>query len=123
MKTIGNIIWIIVGGFCPALSWFLTGLLLCITIVFFPFGVQCFKIAGLQLMPFGKKVVDDEGAGCASFFLNIIWMITCGLVLAIENCLSALLFAVTIIGIPFAKQSLKLAALALAPFGKRIESE
>ena len=119
MGCLGNIIWFIFGGFLNALGWFFAGLLWCITIIGIPVGLQCFKLAQLQLAPFGKEVVTvNSGAG--NLLLNILWLFFGGLALAISNLVCAFLFAITIIGIPFAVQCLKMAKLALMPFGKDI---
>ncbi|MGN1385621.1 MAG: YccF domain-containing protein [Bacillus sp. (in: firmicutes)] len=119
MGCLGNIIWFLIGGFINALGWFIVGLLWCITIIGIPVGLQCFKMAQLQLAPFGREVVTvDNGAG--SFLLNILWLIFGGLALAISNVVCAFLFAITIIGIPFAVQCMKMAKLSLMPFGKEI---
>lgn len=119
MGCLGNIIWFLIGGFVNALGWFLTGLLWCITIVGIPVGLQCFKMAQLQLAPFGKDVVTVN-SGTGNLLLNILWLIFGGVALAIANLVSAFLFAITIIGIPFAVQCVKMAKLSLMPFGKEI---
>lgn len=119
MSCLGNIIWCIFGGFINAIGWFFTGLIWCITIIGIPVGLQCFKMASLQLAPFGKEVVETN-SGIESFFLNILWIIFGGLELCLANLISALLLCITIVGIPFAAQSLKLAKLSLMPFGKEI---
>jgi len=119
MGCLGNIIWFLLGGFFNALGWLFIGLLWCITIIGIPVGLQCFKMAQLQLAPFGKEIVTvDNGAG--SLLLNILWLIFGGIALALANLLSALLLAITIIGIPFAVQCLKMAKLSLMPFGKEV---
>jgi uncharacterized membrane protein YccF (DUF307 family) len=121
MNFIGNVIWLIFGGFFSALGYLIGGLLLCFTIIGIPFGIQCFKIAGLELMPFGRKVVSNGySGGCLSTIFNIIWILTGGLYTAIIHLVFALLLAITIIGIPFAKQHLKLMELSFAPFGKDV---
>jgi len=122
MRLLGNIIWLIFGGFLHALAWAAAGLLLCITIIGIPFGVQCFKMASLQLFPFGKHV---ETIRQTPFDLvaNIIWILVCGWGLALANLASAGFFAVTIVGIPFALQSLKLAWLSLFPFGTEVRTD
>lgn len=119
MSCLGNIIWIIFGGFFNSLAWIGAGVLWCITIVGIPVGLQCFKMAGLQFAPFGKEIVTvDNGGG--SLILNILWLVFGGLELCIANLISAFFLCITIVGIPFAKQSLKLAALSLMPFGKDV---
>ncbi len=119
MKTIGNILWFLLGGVLLSLGWFITGLLWCISIVGIPVGVQCFKFARLALWPFGKEI-DLGGVGITSLLLNVLWLIFGGLELAVVSAAVGLVFFVTIIGIPFGVQSFKLARLALMPFGARI---
>lgn len=119
MTLIGNIIWFVFGGLFESFAWFISGLFWTITIIGIPYGKQCFKMAKLQLAPFGKTV-EDRGTTTLGFLANIIWIIFFGWELALMNLISALIFTVTIIGIPFAKQNLKLAKLSLMPFGKRI---
>ncbi|WP_265458087.1 YccF domain-containing protein [Enterococcus sp. HY326] len=120
MSCLGNIIWFIFGGLIGAVTWFLAGCLWCITIIGIPVGLQCFKFAGLALAPFGKEVVYGGGGG--SLILNILWLIFSGIPLALGHLGSAILLIITIIGIPFAMQSLKMAKLALMPFGAQIVS-
>lgn len=120
MHVLGNIIWFIFGGLVGAISWFLAGFLWCITIIGIPIGLQCFKFASLSLAPFGKEVVYRGGG--VSLILNIIWLIVSGLPLAFGHLISALFLTITIIGIPFAAQSLKMARLALMPFGAEVVS-
>lgn len=119
MSCLGNIIWIIFGGFFNALGWLLTGCLWCLTIVGIPVGMQCFKMASLQFAPFGKEVVTVND-NASSLILNILWLIFGGFALCVANLISALFLCITIIGIPFAVQCLKLAKLSLMPFGKKI---
>lgn len=118
MRLLGNILWFILGGFVMAVSWFATGILWCLTIIGIPVGIQCFKFAALSLWPFGKEIVYHPSTG--SFLLNVIWIVVSGWVLAVEHIVTGILLAITIIGIPFAKQSIKLARLALMPFGAEI---
>ncbi|HEL0422347.1 TPA: YccF domain-containing protein [Streptococcus equi subsp. zooepidemicus] len=115
MRLIGNMIWFIFSGFWACISWYIVGLILCLTIVGIPFGIQCFKIGAFGLFPFGKTIEIGQGAG--SLLLNIIWIVCCGWSLAIMHLTSALLLCLTIVGIPFAQQSLKLAKISLFPFG------
>ena len=121
MNTIGNIIWIILGGFLIFIFYLLGSLILIITIIGIPFGIQTLKLSVLALFPFGKEVVRTEtGGGCLSLVMNIIWILVAGLEIAIAHVILALLFTITIIGIPFARQHIKLASLGLAPFGAEI---
>ncbi|GAB6010136.1 YccF domain-containing protein [Dysgonomonas reticulitermitis] len=123
MKTLGNIIWVIFGGFIIALEYFIAGFLMLITIIGIPFGIQAFKLGILALWPFGSKVVDNKSSiGCLSLFFNIIWIIIGGFWIALTHLFWGILFCITIIGIPFGKQHFKLVHLALVPFGKKIET-
>ncbi|NTU89154.1 MAG: YccF domain-containing protein [Actinobacteria bacterium] len=121
MKTLGNILWIVLGGWIVALTWAVTGLIWCITIVGIPWGMQCFKFASLTLAPFGKDVAFGGGAG--SLLLNIIWLLISGIPLAIECVILGAIFCITIIGIPWGMQYFKIAKLALLPFGAKIVSQ
>lgn len=118
MGCLGNLLWFIFGGFLSGLSWFLAGILWCITIIGIPVGLQCFKFASLSLFPFGKEVVYGGGAG--SLILNIIWLIVSGLPLALEHLVFGVVLCITVIGIPFGMQQFKLAKLALMPFGAEV---
>jgi uncharacterized membrane protein YccF (DUF307 family) len=119
MKFIGNIIWLLFGGIIAAILWALAGLLLCVTIIGIPFGVQCFKIAGFVLWPFGKEI-DPGHFGAGGLIFNIIWLIVFGWEFAIAHLVIGAIFCITIIGIPFGLQHFKLALLGLIPFGARI---
>ena len=118
MRVIGNILWIILGGFVIAVAWAIIGLILCVTIVGIPLGVQALKMAGLTLTPFGKRV--EYGGGAGSTLLNIIWIVLAGLWLAIGYVAAGLVNMITIVGIPFGIQSFKMAKLALMPFGAQV---
>ncbi len=118
MSTLGNLLWFLIGGLWLGLAWVFYGILWCITIIGIPVGLQCFKFASLSFFPFGKEVVF--GNGVISLFLNIIWLLTSGLPLAIASVTVGLIFCVTIIGIPFGLQCFKLAKLALFPFGASV---
>lgn len=124
MNFLGNLVWLIFGGFLAALCYFFGGLVLCCTIIGIPWGLQCFKLAGFILMPFGLKVVSDSfNTGCLSTLANIIWIICGGLASAIIHVLMGLLLSITIIGIPWGRQHFKLVELSLMPFGKRVVAE
>lgn len=115
MSFLGNLIWFLLGGFLLGLGWIAAGILWCCTIIGIPLGLQCFKIAGVAMCPFGRKVVNNGSA--MSFLLNILWICISGIEFAIVHLVTGLLFCITIIGIPFGKQHLKLARIALMPFG------
>lgn len=118
MKLLGNIIWFIFGGFFNFVGWSLVGLLWYISIIGIPVGLQCFKMAKLSAFPFGKQIQGDDKA--TSLILNILWIVLGGFGLALMHVFSAIFLCFTIIGIPFAGQQLKLARLALMPFGAKL---
>jgi uncharacterized membrane protein YccF (DUF307 family) len=121
MGTLGNIIWLIFGGLFMAVEYFIAALLLMITIIGIPFGLQVMKLALLALWPFDSKVVPAHNqGGCLTTIFNIIWLLLAGIWIAISHVLWGLLFSITIIGIPFGRQHFKLAGLALTPFGYTI---
>ena len=121
MNILGNIIFFIFGGFLIALGYILGGILLCLTIIGIPFGIQCFKLAGGVLAPFGREVRDiNSPDSTLSVLLNILWIILPGLELAIMHLVLAAAFGITIIGIPIAAQHIKLLPLALLPFGREM---
>lgn len=124
MRWVLNLLWVVLGGgLVIFLEYLLGGLILCLTIVGIPFGVQCFKIAGLALWPFGKDLDSARAGvigGTLGFVLNVLWVIVAGIWIFLSHIGLAIGLAVTIIGIPFAYQHLKLAFLALAPFGQRV---
>jgi uncharacterized membrane protein YccF (DUF307 family) len=118
MNLLLNIVWLVFGGFIVVLAYLLGGLLLCITIIGIPFGIQCFKLAGLALSPFGREIREKEPpSGAVAVIMNVIWIILPGLELAVFHLVMALLFAITVIGLPIAAQHLKMTRLALIPFG------
>ncbi len=121
MSTFGNLIWLIFGGLIAALGYIIAGLVLCLTIVGIPFGMQSIKIGISSLTPFGKEVVESDNANSTlRVIFNIIWLVLFGWEIALAHLLSAIVLAITIIGIPFAKQHIKLIPLALFPFGREL---
>lgn len=121
MKILGNIIWLLFGGLWVAIEYFIASILLMITIIGIPFGFQTLKLASLAIWPFGRDAVPSQsGTGCLSTFMNIIWFFIGGIWIALTHVLFGILLAITIIGIPFAMQHFKLAAVALTPFGREI---
>lgn len=119
MNFIGNIIWLLIGGIIAFVGWVLAGLILCVTVIGIPFGVQCFKIAQFVLWPFGKEIeLGHFGAGGLIF--NIIWLIFFGWEFAIAHLIIGAIFCITIVGIPFGIQHFKFAKLGLIPFGAKI---
>jgi len=121
MSILLNILWFLFGGFLVSLAYILGGILLCITIIGIPFGIQCFKLSILGMAPFGKEIHETEPPGGAlAVIMNVIWIILPGLELALIHLFLAAFFAVTIIGLPFAAQHLKMTRLAILPFGFRV---
>ena len=124
MNLLLNIVWLILGGFIVVVAYLLGALILCLTIIGIPFGVQCFKLAGLAIAPFGREVREKEPpGGCVAVVMNILWIILPGLELALFHLFMALLFAITIIGLPLATQHLKMTRLALIPFGFEVRDQ
>ena len=124
MNTLGNLVWLIFGGFLAALGYLVGGIVLCITIIGIPWGLQCFKLVELVLWPFGKKVISDSSnAGCLATLCNIIWLIFGGFYTALVHLVMGVLLSITIIGIPWGQQHFKLIEISLLPFGKKVVSE
>lgn len=130
MILLGNILWFLLGGVVMGLAWWLVGLLAFISIIGIPWGRACFVMGSFAFFPFGKDVVrrdmltgeQDIGTGTLGTVGNIIWFVLAGLWLALGHLASAALCAVTIIGLPFAWQHIKLASLALWPIGRSVVS-
>lgn len=123
MRLLGNIVWLLFGGLATGIGWWIAGLLAAITIIGIPFSIAAFRIGTFSFWPFGREIVDrPEGeAGKLLILLgNIIWIVLGGIWLALAHLFFALLLGITIIGIPFAVQHLKLAHLSLTPYGKMI---
>ncbi|MBA4247842.1 MAG: YccF domain-containing protein [Microbacterium sp.] len=120
MRTLLNIIWLILSGFWLFLGYALAALVMFILIVTIPWGIAAWRIGVYSLWPFGKTVVEKPSAGAWSVLGNIVWVILAGWWLAIAHITSALALAITIIGIPFAWANLKMVPVALLPLGKEI---
>lgn len=128
MRTLLNILWFILGGLLSALGWWLAGLLMAITIIGLPWARACFVIGQFSLCPFGRDAVPrqqvtgeaDIGTGAMGMLGNVIWFVLAGWWLALGHLSLALASAVTIIGIPFAWQHIKLAKITLLPIGQTI---
>ena len=114
MNFLGNIIWLLFGGLITAVEYLISSLVLMITIIGIPFGIQTLKLSILALWPFGREVrTTDSAGGCLSILMNIIWI-------ALTHLFFGILLCITIIGIPFGRQHFKMAGLALTPFEKEI---
>lgn len=121
MSLLGNIVWLIFGGFLAGLGYILGGLAMCLTIVGIPFGIQSVKLGISSMAPFGKTLESDaESAGCLYIVFNLLWLVLFGWEIALVHLTSAGILAITIVGIPFALQHIKLIPLALFPFGMHL---
>ncbi|TFD05543.1 YccF domain-containing protein [Cryobacterium sp. TMT1-66-1] len=120
MKTLLNIIWLVLSGFWLFLGYMLAAVIMCIFIVTIPWGIAAARIGVYALWPFGKTVVDTPNAGIASLLGNVVWVILAGWWIALEHLLSGIALCVTIIGIPFGIANFKLIPVALMPLGKQI---
>lgn len=131
IRLIGNILWFILGGILMGLAWFLVGIIAFVTIVGIPWGRSSFTIGKFSFFPFGQEAIsrkvlsntDDIGTGTFGTIGNVIWFLLAGLWLAIGHIVAAIVCFVTIIGIPFGIQHLKLAGVSLSPIGKTIVSK
>ena len=121
MKTLGNLLWLLFGGLLIALFYFLVGLVMCITLIGIPFGIQLFKLGRYSLWPFGHELVDGPNEpGCVSVAMDLIWILTGWWEVALLHLFFGLLFCITIVGIPWGLQHFKMILPALIPFGKEI---
>lgn len=123
-SVIGNILWVVLAGFWLSLAYVAAGVVNMLTIIGIPFGIQSFKLAGYALWPFGRVVVQrndrDTGLSCVG---NVLWFVLGGIWIAIGHLVLGLVLCVTIVGIPLGLGSIKMAGLAIAPFGKQIVSK
>lgn len=122
MRTIGNLLWLVLAGFWLAVSYAFAGVLLCITVIGIPFGIQSFKLALFSLWPFGRVVVRDPDAGAVGCVGNALWLVLAGWWLALGHVFTGVLLCLTVIGIPLGLGNFKLVPLALVPFGKHVVS-
>ena len=121
MSLLGNIIWLVFGGLETGLGYIVGGLLVCLTVVGIPFGLQAIKLGIATLLPFGRQiVVADQAGGFWETAFNVLWAVLFGWEIALAHLGFAALLAITIVGIPFAKQHIKLIPVALFPFGRRL---
>ena len=120
MRTIGNILWLLLAGVWLAIGYVIAGILNCLLIITIPFGIASFRLASYALWPFGRTVVAKPSAGAISTIGNIIWFVISGVWLAMAHVIAGVLLCLTVIGIPFGIASFKMAGLALFPLGKDI---
>jgi uncharacterized membrane protein YccF (DUF307 family) len=122
MKTVLNIIWLVLAGFWMALGYVAAGIVCCILIITIPFGIASFRIAGYALWPFGRTVVDKPTSGAWSVLGNVVWFLVAGVWLALGHIATGIALCVTIIGIPLGIASFKMVPISLFPLGKDIVS-
>ena len=121
MSLIGNLIWFIFGGLLLGIGYLFGGMVLCLTIVGIPFGLQIMKLGLFAMWPFGGEVVPGNNAsGCLPLLLNVLWIICGGIEVALTHLALGIVFSITIVGIPFGMQHFKLLMLALMPFGHQV---
>lgn len=121
MNILLNIIWIVFGGLMIAIEYAISSLLLMVTIIGIPFGLQTIKLASLALWPFGTQIVDTGWpSGCLAGIMNLIWWFVGGFAIALTHLMWGIIFCITVIGIPFGLQHFKLMRLALFPFGNSV---
>lgn len=123
MNIFLNIIWLVFGGVMIAVEYAISSLMLMVTIIGIPFGLQTFKLAVVALWPFGTRIESGSWpSGCLAGIMNVIWWFVGGFPIALTHLFWGLIFCITIIGIPFGKQHFKLMRVALFPFGNNIKS-
>lgn len=121
MNTLLNIIWIVFGGFMIAVEYIISSVLMMLTVIGIPFGLQTLKLAAMALWPFGSRAYSTgRPSGCLAMLMNVIWWFVGGIPIALTHLAWGVLFCLTIVGIPFGMQHFKLMNLALMPFGKQV---
>jgi uncharacterized membrane protein YccF (DUF307 family) len=120
VRTLLNVVWLVLAGFWLAVGYALAGLVCCILIITIPFGIASFRIAGYALWPFGRTIVDKPGAGAGSLIGNLLWILLAGWWLALGHLVTGIALCVTIIGIPLGLANFKLIPISLVPLGKDV---
>jgi uncharacterized membrane protein YccF (DUF307 family) len=122
LNLLGNVLWLIFGGFIAGVAYIIGGLGICLTIVGIPFGIQAMKLGVAMFFPFGKEVRTSPDADSPlRIVLNVIWLILFGWEIALNHLFWAIVLGITVIGIPFAMQHVKMIPLSLLPFGRSLE--
>ncbi len=117
MSLIGNVLWLVFGGLPAVFGYVIGGIVMCVTIIGIPFGIQAFNLAGATLMPFGRHITPKpRGEGTIPMLFNLLWLLMIGWPIALVHLISGLFLAITVIGAPFARQHFKLVPVALFPF-------
>lgn len=122
MKTLLNIIWLVLAGFWLWLGYLLAGAVMCLLVVTIPWGIASFRIGAYALWPLGREAVSKPTAGSWSFIGNVVWFLLAGLWLAIGHVVSGVLLCLTIFGIPLGIADFKMVPVSLAPLGKEVVS-
>jgi len=122
VRTVLNVLWLVLSGLWLAIGYALAGLVLCVLVVTIPFGIACFRLAAFVLWPFGRALVRRPDAGAPSTVANVIWFVLAGLWMALAHLVLGVVLCLTVIGIPLGLGNFKLAAVAVAPLGKEIVS-
>ena len=120
MRTLLNLIWLVLAGFWLAIGYAVAGIICCVLIVTIPFGIAAFRIAGFTLWPFGRTMVDKPSAGAGAVIGNLIWIVFAGWWLALGHLTTGIALCLTIIGIPLGVANFKLIPISLVPLGKEI---
>lgn len=120
MKTLLNVVWLVLSGFWLFLAYLIAGALWCITIIGIPFGLASFRIGFFALWPFGRTVVKRDSAGIFSGIGNVLWFVFSGTWLAIGHVVTGVLLCVTVIGIPLGLANFKMVPVSLLPLGREI---
>lgn len=120
MRTLGNLLWLILAGWWLALGYLLAGIIACVLIITIPFGIASFRLAAYVLWPFGRRTEFRRGVGPLAMIGNIIWILVLGWELAVAHVVAGLLLCITIVGIPFGIACWKMIPLALLPLGQQI---
>ena len=120
MRTILNVIWLVLAGFWLFLGYLAAGVLLCVLVLTIPWGIASFRIGVYALWPFGQRVVRKPSAGLGSALGNIVWLVLAGWWLALAHLVTGVALCVTIIGIPLGLANFKLIPVSLLPLGREI---
>jgi len=122
VRTVLNIIWLVLSGFWLFLGYLAAGVLLCVLIVTIPWGIASFRIGIYALWPFGQTIVSKPTSGTWSFLGNVVWVVLAGWWLALAHLVSGIVLCITVIGIPLGLANFKMIPVSLMPLGKEIVS-
>ncbi|MEV6271605.1 YccF domain-containing protein [Kribbella sp. NPDC051936] len=120
MKTLLNLIWLVLAGFWLAVGYAVAGIICCVLIITIPFGIASFRIAAYTLWPFGRTIVDKRSAGAGALIGNLIWILVAGWWLALGHLATGIALCLTVVGIPLGIANFKLIPVSLVPLGKTI---